>query len=600
MYVLPVPVESAPSLDTRRFGAVVTADGVTVRVWAPKAVASVVLVCDGVEGAMVDEGGGVFVATVAGAGAGSRYGFRLDGGPVFPDPSSRSQPDGVHGTSEVVDAAAFAWQHARPHIADADRVVYELHIGTFTLAGTLAAAMGRLGHLRDLGVTTVEVMPLHAFAGRHGWGYDPGAFLAVHAPYGTPDDLRRFVDAAHGMGMEVVVDVVLNHLGPDGAYVNAFAPMLAPADTPWGDAVNLDRDGSAGVRRFLLDAALVWLTEYHADGLRLDATSALRDTSTPHFLAELSAAVAALPGPPRWLVAEDLRNRAVVTRPRDRGGYGIDSQWVDDVAFIARRLAGETAPYYTDYVRATDAHGLAAAVARGWWRTTPEARHAADPFSPTLPDDGAPASRVTSYLDTHDQTGNRPRGDRLAASAPPDLLRALTAVVLLAPQTPMLWMGEEWAATTPFPFFCDHTGDTAEGVRRGRAEWYADWWDTPDTSGLPDPLDPSTFAGARLDWSDLDRPAHAAHLAYVRSLLALRRRVADAPASCEALSDDVLVLRRGALTLVVALRAGAHAVPGDVAGGTVALASSEGLDVRTGTFRTDGPAAVAVWTDGAA
>ena len=311
----------------------------------------------------------------------------------------------------------------------------------------------------------------------------------------------------------------------------------------------------------------------------------------------------ALGGPPRWLVAEDLRNRAVVTRPRADGGYGLDSQWVDDVCFIARRLIGDTAPYYADYARAADADGLATAVQHGWWRLDAEERHrqAGDPHEATPPDPDASPLAVTSFLDDHDQSGNRPRGDRFATNAPPDLYRALTALVLLAPQTPMLWMGEEWAARTPFPFFCDHTGTIADGVREGRAAWYAAWWNTHDTADLPDPLAESTFASARLDWTEAERPSHAAHRALVRHLLALRHALdPHAPHTCAALTADALVLRRSGIAVVVALAGGAVPLPDALADAAPAFTTNDGIDgapapvVSGGVLHADGPVAV-VW-----
>ncbi|HYE56950.1 MAG TPA: alpha-amylase family glycosyl hydrolase, partial [Rhodothermales bacterium] len=268
-------------------GATVRDGGVEVRVFAPEK-ARAVLVMDGHEAEMTRDGAGYWSAFASGAGVGSRYGIRIsDGpddqlGPPFPDPCSRSQPDGVHGLSEVVDPDAFSWtDDAWTHVPLEDYVLYELHVGTFTPEGTFAAAMERLPYLRDLGVTAVELMPVHAFPGRFNWGYDPGTLWAVPPPYGTSDDLQRLVDRAHALGLAVVVDVVLNHLGPDGAYVAAFAPMLTPAATPWGDAMNLSSPHSAGVRRFLIESALLWLREFHADGLRLDATSRLLDPEEP-------------------------------------------------------------------------------------------------------------------------------------------------------------------------------------------------------------------------------------------------------------------------------------------------------------------------------
>lgn len=541
-------------------GATLHEGGVEVRVWAPKA-AGCVLVIDGRELPMLDEGGGTFAARAAGAGVGSRYGLRMVSGgapgPVFPDPHSRCQPDGVHALSEVIDPRAYRWGDEAwmtgpaPRVPLGRLVFYELHVGTFTPEGTFAAAAGKLGYLRDLGITAVELMPLHAFPGGRNWGYDPAAFFAVPAVYGAPDDLRRLVDQAHALGLAVYIDVVLNHLGPDGAYVNAFAPMLVPASTPWGAAVNL---GDAGVRRFLREAALLWLTEYHADGLRLDATSRLLDDSSEHFLASLSAAVERLPGPRRLLIAEDLTNRAVVTRPRDLGGHGLDSQWVDDLAAMARSLAGDVQPFYGDYAGAT-ARTVAAALLDGWWLTEPTVRRH-DLFSGTAPE--GPLGRVTHYLDDHDQAGNRPHGEPFAALAPPPLWRALVAVLLFAPQLPLLWMGQEWACRSPFPFFVDFTGSLARDVRDGRRREFDHWW--RHEGEPPDPLSPDTFAAARLDWSAAARPEGVGALALHRRLLALRASLDsdghDPSWHVEAPSDASLRLHRGGYTMLVALQPG--------------------------------------------
>jgi maltooligosyltrehalose trehalohydrolase len=546
--------------DANALGATVGGGGVTVRVWAPRA-SGCLLVIDGRELAMEGEGGGVFAAWAEGAGAGSRYGFRMVApggapGPVFPDPHSRGQPDGVHGLSEVIDPHAYRWGDAAwmagpaPRVPLGRLVFYELHVGTFTPEGTFAAAAGRLEYLRDLGVTAVELMPLHAFPGRYGWGYDPAAFFAAPAAYGSPDDLRRLVDRAHAVGLAIYVDVVLNHLGPDGAYVNAFAPMVIPAATPWGAAVNL---GEPGVRRFLREAALIWLTEYHADGLRLDATSSLHDDATEPFLASLSAAVEALPGPRRLLIAEDLTNRAVITRPRALGGHGVDSQWVDDLAAMARLLAGDDQPFHGDYAGAS-ASTLAATLREGWWLTDPVVRRH-DRFAGTAPE--GPLARVTHYLDDHDQAGNRPHGEPFAALAPPSLWRALVAILLFSPQRPLLWMGQEWASRSPFPFFADLPDRLAQDVRRGRLRAYRHSWRYEGDP--PDPLAPGTFAAARLDWEAAARPEGVGALALHRRLLALRAALDaddEAPWQVEAPEESALWLRRGDHTLLVALRAG--------------------------------------------
>ena len=544
-------------------GATVRPDGVAFRVWAPKAV-RVALALEGDEHPMQPEGSDVYAAFVPDARAGARYGFRLDDGsgalgPVFPDPHSRAQPDGVHGLSEAVDPA-FAWTDgAWAGVPQRDLVFYELHVGTFTPEGTLDAAAERLPYLRELGITAVELMPCHAFPGHFGWGYDPAAFFAPHAAYGRPDSLRRFVDRAHALGLAVFHDTVLNHLGPDGAYVNAYAPMLtARHPTPWGLAVNLDDVGREGSRRFFREASLVWLDEYHMDGLRLDATSALIDDSPVHFLAELSEHVAALParvgGPRRVLVAEDLHNRTVVTRPRSEGGYGIDAQWVDDLHFQVQNLSGGAQPYYGDYAGAT-AHEIARTLQQNWAFTGASVRKQ-DALAADDPA-GTPPHAAVLYLDDHDLTGNRPHGDRLNARLEPALFRALSAMWLFAPQLPLVWMGQEWAASTPFPFFADHHDGLAPLVRAGRRHEHDTWFTYEGEP--PDPVSLAAFHTARLDWSELERAPHAGTLALYRHLLALRPALASTFA-VDAHGPHALTLRRGDLVLVVALRAD-EAVP---------------------------------------
>jgi maltooligosyltrehalose trehalohydrolase len=551
-----------------------------------------VLVMDGAETDMTREADGYWTAFVAGAGAGSRYGIRLTDahdaplGPPFPDPCSRSQPEGVHGLSEVVDPDAFAWtDDGWAGVPLRDYVLYELHVGTFTPAGTFAAAMERLPYLRDLGVTAVELMPLHAFPGRFNWGYDPGALWAVPASYGTSADLRRLVDRAHALGLAVVADVVLNHLGPDGAYVAAFAPMLTPAATPWGDAMNLAGPHSAGVRRFLVESALLWLREYHMDGLRLDATSRLLDPGEPHLLAEISAAAEALPGPRRVLIAEDLRNRAVVTRPRAEGGYGMDSQWVDDLHGQARALGTPGEAYWEAYHGAT-ARDIAATLRDGWAFTGSVPRKQ-DDLRASAPE--GPLTRVVHYLDDHDLTGNRPHGDRLTATLDPALFRALSAALLFSPALPQLWMGQEWAASTPFPFFADHAGALAASVRAGRQRDYDEWW---RYEGMPpDPCDLGAFQSARLDWSEPAQPPHSGIHALYRRLLALRPTLPDA-FMVEARSDAGFVLRRGRYSLAVALHAGTVLPEGP---GACVLTTEDAVFGGAGPpGRADGPTASAL------
>ena len=529
------------------FGAVPHSGGTRFRVWAPSA-RRAALVLDGHTAEMRRQPDGVFEADVPGVGPGARYRVRLDGGAPFPDPASRFQPEGVHGPSEVVDPGAFAWQDAGWRgVAQRDLVFYELHVGTFTPEGTFDGARHRLADLRDLGVTAVELMPVADFPGDRNWGYDPAALWAPSRAYGRPDDLRQFVDEAHRLGLAVFLDVIYNHLGPDGAYAAAFMPVFTQKHaTPWGQAVNLDDAGSAGVRAFFVANALHWLREYHLDGLRLDATHALADDSDPHFLAELADAVAALPGPARVLVAEDERNLDRLLLPRPEG-YGLDAVWADDLHHQVRNaLAGDAAGYYADFA-GTTAADLATTLRQGWFfdgrpkPTTGEPR-------------GTSTKRIRPEqcvvcIQNHDQIGNRPTGDRLTESVTPAEYRAASALLLLAPELPLLFMGQEWAASAPFQFFTDHNAELGPLVSAGRAAEFKDFLD--GGVEVPDPQDEATFRRSRLDWDERERPGHAHTLALYRALLALRPTL-DGPVEAEALADRALRLRRGAHTVTVA------------------------------------------------
>jgi maltooligosyltrehalose trehalohydrolase len=458
------------------------------------------------------------------AGDVTDYAFVLDGGPARPDPRSGWQPQGVHGPSRVVDHDAFPWtDQLWRGVPLAGSVLYELHVGTFTSEGTFDAAIAPLDHLVELGVDAVELLPCNAFAGRWGWGYDGVAWFAVHEPYGGPDGLKRFVDACHARGLGVVMDVVYNHLGPAGNYLPEFGPYLTDAhSTPWGPAVNLDRPGSDEVRRYILDNALMWLRDYHVDGLRLDAVHALVDERAVHLLEQLAGEVEALAAhlrKPLFLVAESDLNDASLVTPREAGGYGLDAQWADDVHHAVHALlTGERGGYYGDFgAPETLAKALTGVfVHDGTWSSFRERTHGRR-VPPTLS-----GSRFVVYLQDHDQVGNRATGDRISATLSEGLLAVGTALVLTSPFTPMLWMGEEWGATTPWQFFSDHEGELGEAVRQGRrAEFASHGWQTDD---VPDPQSEATVHASRLDWSELEQDRHARQLAWTRDLLALRRR----------------------------------------------------------------------------
>ena len=470
---------------------------------------------------------------------GTDYAFRVDGSPNRPDPRSALQPDGVHGPSRTVDPDA--WQWTDQNWAGKDlrgSVIYELHVGTFTPEGTLDAAITRLGHLADLGVDIVELMPLAAFPGKAGWGYDGVGLWAVHEAYGGPDALARFVDAAHNAGIGVCLDVVYNHLGPSGNYLGVFGPYFTRAHhTPWGEAVNYDHDGSKQVRAFVIDSALRWLRDFHIDALRLDAIHEIKDDAAAadppqmHILAELSDAVAALSaeiGRPLSLVAEaDLNDVGVITPtdeqpPAKIPSLGMTAQWADDVHHaLHARLTGETQGYYGDFAEAgawAKAYGRAF-LHNGTWSTFRERNWGAP-----VPENTDPRKFVVFGSD-HDQVGNRAVGDRPSTSLNDATLAATAALVLLSPYTPMLFMGEEWGTRTPFQFFTDHEEeDLARSVSEGRVREFAGFgWDADE---IPDPQEHGTVEASRLRWEELDEAEHARMLVWYQGLIALRRKLA--------------------------------------------------------------------------
>lgn len=458
------------------------------------------------------------------AADGSRH---LADGPL-PDPRSRRQPYGVHGLSRTFDPTAHTWgDQDWTGRQLAGSVVYELHLGTFTPEGTLDAAVERLPHLVELGVDLVELLPVNAFNGTHNWGYDGVAWFAVAEPYGGPAAYQRFVDACHAAGLGVVQDVVYNHLGPSGNYLPLFAPYLKEGANTWGDLVNLDGEGSHEVRRYVLDNVRQWLADHHVDGLRLDAVHALDDASPTHLLEEMAVETAALSAHqrrPLSLIAESDLNDPVMIRPREADGYGLEAQWSDDYHHAVHvALTGETTGYYADFAPLS---ALAKVCERGFfhdgtWSSFRERDHG-------VPVDVAHTSthRFVVCAQNHDQIGNRARGDRNAEHLDDDQLACAAMLVLAGPFTPMLFQGEEWAASTPFQFFTSHPEpELGKATAEGRiAEFAKMGWD-PDE--VPDPQDPDTFTRSRLDWSEPGRPGsrHARLLDVHRRLGALRRSV---------------------------------------------------------------------------
>ena len=500
-------------------------------VWAPLADRADVVVGDVRHPlAPLDGRPGWWGAEVAGAAHGTDYGFALDGADeVLPDPRSPWQPNGVHGRSRVYDHGRFAWTdqhwHGRPLPGS---VLYELHVGTFTPEGTFDAAVERLDHLSALGVDAVELLPVAAFPGHHGWGYDGVHLWAPHEPYGGPDGLKRFVDAAHARGMAVVLDVVYNHLGPDGNRLAAYGPYFTGAyTTPWGDAVNFDQEGSDEVRAFVVENALMWLRDYHFDGLRVDAVHAITDHGAVHVLEELAQSVAGLSatlGRNLFLIAEsDLNDPRLVTS-REAGGYGLDAQWSDDFHHaLHAALTGERQGYYCDFGSlGTLKKALTNVFVHDGTMSTYRGRRHGRPVDTQK----VPAHRFLGFLQNHDQVGNRAAGDRIgsvlaSSEISPSMLKVGAALLLLAPFTPMLFMGEEWGASTPWCYFTDHQDpELARAVSEGRRREFArHGW----SGGIPDPQAVDTFRRSILDWSECDRPYHRDLLEWHRALIALRR-----------------------------------------------------------------------------
>jgi len=476
---------------------------------------------------LTSEGNGYFSGQIAAARAGTLYRFRLDGDSnMFPDPASRFQPEGVHGPSQVIDPNAFRWTDTAWRGVPRDgQVIYEMHIGTFTPEGTWKAAMDQLSELASLGVTLLEVMPVAEFPGRFGWGYDGVDLFAPTRLYGTPDDFRFFVDRAHAEGLGVILDVVYNHVGPDGNYLKQFAAdyFTDRYKNDWGEAINFDGDNAAPVREYFVANATYWIDEFHLDGLRLDATQQIFDASAEHILAAITRGVrAAGKGRSTYLVAENEPQLGKLVRPLEGGGYGIDALWNDDYHHSATvALTGHNEAYYTDYLGSPQEFlsaikwGFLYQGQRYKWQKQRRGSPVLD-LSPTA---------FVNFLQNHDQVANSARGQRCHVLTSPGRYRALTAFLLLTPSTPMLFQGQEFAASSPFLFFADHGKDLAKLVRTGRSQFLSQFPSIaiPESqAALIDPGDPETFARCKLDFSERQR--HGEVYALHRDLLRLRRQ----------------------------------------------------------------------------
>jgi maltooligosyltrehalose trehalohydrolase len=549
------------------------------RLWAPKP-ELVRLDVDGAVHAMTRSDDGWWHTTLD-AAPDARYGYLLDDDPaVLPDPRSARQPDGVHARSQLWDAARATWtDDGWPGRSVAGAVIYELHVGTFTGGGTFDSAVEKLDYLVDLGIDFVELMPMNSFAGTHGWGYDGVLWYSVHEPYGGPDGLVRFADACHARGLGVLIDAVFNHFGPSGNYLPRFGPYLSSASNPWGEGINIADADSDEVRRYIIGCALRWMRDFHADGLRLDAVHALVDTTAVHILEELASETDWLSrqlGRPLSLVAESDRNDPRLITPRADGGYGVTAQWDDDIHHaIHTAVSGERQGYYADFgavatLAQTLRHGFFHA---GTYSSFRRRRHGRPLDTSQI--SGIPATRLLAYTCTHDQVGNRALGDRPSQNLNGGQLAIKAALVLESPYTAMLFMGEEWGASTPFQFFSSHPEpELARATAQGRkAEFAEHGWDADD---IPDPQDPQTFQRSKLNWAEACTGEHARLLELYRTLIALRRSEPDlADPWLEHLTVDYdegqrwIMMRRGRLVIACNLGTEATSVP---AGGELLMA----------------------------
>jgi maltooligosyltrehalose trehalohydrolase len=538
---------------------------------------------------------------VEAAGPGADYAFSLDDGPPRPDPRSAFQPAGIDGPSRLVDHGAFAWTDAGWRGTPlAGAVLYELHVGTFSAAGTFDGAIEHLHHLMELGIDMVEIMPVAEFSGRRGWGYDGVDLFAPHHGYGGPDGLKRLIDACHAHGLGVAMDVVYNHLGPAGNYLAEFGPYFSDRHrTNWGEAVNFDGPGSTEVRRFVVDNALMWLRDYHCDGLRLDAVHAIVDESATHVLEALACQVATLSGQlrrPLSLIAESDRNDPKLVRSRDAGGYGLEAAWADDWHHaLHAALTGERTGYYADFGPLAM---LAKALRQAWvydgiWSEYRERIHGRAPL-------GMSGRQFVVSTQNHDQVGNRAAGERSSALMSEGRLRIAAALLLTSPFVPMLFQGEEWGARNPFQYFTDHSDpELGRAVSEGRRGEFAGFGWSPED--VPDPQDPATFERSKLDWSASARPRYPGLLSWYRELIALRRRI---PALTDPRLDRIhtrcdeqslLFVERGPVTVASNLGSQERTV-GVASSSRLAAASAATVELR-GHQVTLPPETVAILVD---
>ncbi len=508
-------------------GATLLPGGVRFKVWAPKAERVDVQLARADGEAFYPlsaEGGGVHGAVIPGLSVGARYRYQLDGGAAYPDPYARFQPEGVHGPSEVIDPAAFRWtDDGWPGLAPEGLVIYECHVGTMTPEGTFRALQGQLKELKRLGVTAIELMPVAECPGRWNWGYDGVDLYAPSRNYGRPDDLKRLVDAAHGVGLGVLLDVVYNHLGPDGNYLRSYSAdyFTDRHQTPWGDALNYDGPNSRYVRDFVIDNACYWLAEYHLDGLRLDATHAIVDDSPEHLLAELTRRTRAATSRRVVLIAEDGRNDVRIIRSPEQGGFGLDGVWADDFHHGVRvKLTGEREGYYADY--AGTAPEIARAINEGFVFQGQVSPRKETPRGTVVTDE--PASSFVFAIQNHDQVGNRAYGERLHHDLDAARYATASALLLFAPETPLLFMGQEFCASAPFLFFTDHEPELGRLVTQGRRREFGGFRAFADPvlrESIPDPQAEETFSRSKLNLAE--RETNGAVYRLYRALLKLRR-----------------------------------------------------------------------------
>jgi maltooligosyltrehalose trehalohydrolase len=536
------------------FGAELLDGAVRFRLWAPRAAEVLVLLNGRPPHPMNRAADGWHELVCPDCPAGTRYKFQLErGGLEVPDPASRYQPLDVHGPSEVVDPRRYAWLdgdwRGRPW---EECVLYELHIGTFTREGTFLGAVERLDWLADLGVTAIEIMPVADFPGTRNWGYDGVMLFAPDSSYGRPDDFKALIDGAHARGIMVLLDVVYNHFGPDGNYLPSYSPIFTERHhTPWGAAVNFDSDGSQVVREFVIENARYWIEEFHLDGLRLDAVHAIKDDSTVHVLEEISAAIRRLPiGRRVHLILENEENEASRLERNECGDAACyTAQWNDDLHHALHCAAsGERSGYYGSYAGDTDRLGKAIAEGFAYQGDFMAYRGSAR----GQPSAHLPPTAFVSFMQNHDQVGNRAFGDRITSVAPEPAVRAIASVYLLLPQIPMLFMGEEFGAEQPFPFFCDFEPELAKSVRDGRRAEFARFPEFQDPARrelIPDPTAEQTFLSAKLDWEHATQGAHADWFRLYRELLAVRRREI-LPLLKSAESGRYEVLREGAVSVL--------------------------------------------------